>query len=52
MNRALILAALADSPSKLITPLRSRDTELMSKALRALGVSITESKNDKKEEFW
>lgn len=52
MNRALILAALADSPSKLITPLRSRDTELMAKALRALGVSITESKNDKKEEFW
>lgn len=52
MNRALILAALADSPSKLITPLRSRDTELMAKALRALGISITESKNDKKEEFW
>ena len=42
MNRALILAALADSPSSLITPLRSRDTELMAKALRALGIGITE----------
>ena len=42
MNRALILAALSDSPSRLIRPLRSRDTELMAKALRALGIGITE----------
>ena len=52
MNRALILAALAESPSRLIRPLRSRDTELMSKALRALGVGITESKNSSGEEVW
>lgn len=52
MNRALILAALAESPSRLIRPLRSRDTELMSKALRALGVGITESKNSSGEEIW
>ncbi|MEV0089628.1 3-phosphoshikimate 1-carboxyvinyltransferase [Saccharopolyspora sp. NPDC050642] len=39
-NRALVLAALADGPSKLRAPLRSRDTELMAGALRALGVEI------------
>ena len=39
-NRALILAALADSPSRLIRPLRSRDTDLMVAALRSLGISI------------
>lgn len=52
MNRALILAALADSPSSLIRPLRSRDTELMAKALRALGVVITETTGKNKEEVW
>lgn len=39
-NRALILAALADTPSRLIRPLRSRDTDLMVAALRSLGIEI------------
>ncbi|WP_433265238.1 3-phosphoshikimate 1-carboxyvinyltransferase [Actinosynnema sp. CS-041913] len=39
-NRALVLAALADGPSTLHAPLRSRDTELMAAALVALGVEI------------
>ncbi|MDI2097418.1 3-phosphoshikimate 1-carboxyvinyltransferase [Ruicaihuangia caeni] len=39
-NRELVLAALADGPSTLRRPLRSRDSELMIEALRALGVSI------------
>ncbi|MBW8486275.1 3-phosphoshikimate 1-carboxyvinyltransferase [Actinomadura parmotrematis] len=41
-NRALILAALADGPSTLAAPLRSRDTELMAGALRALGAGVAE----------
>ncbi|MFM8964864.1 MAG: 3-phosphoshikimate 1-carboxyvinyltransferase, partial [Actinomycetota bacterium] len=44
-NRALILAALADSPSRLIRPLSSRDTDLMVAALRSLGTKV-QSKND------
>ncbi|MBB5955190.1 3-phosphoshikimate 1-carboxyvinyltransferase [Saccharothrix tamanrassetensis] len=40
-NRALVLAALADGPSALHAPLRSRDTELMAAALVALGTGIT-----------
>ncbi|MFM8961384.1 MAG: 3-phosphoshikimate 1-carboxyvinyltransferase [Actinomycetota bacterium] len=52
LNRALILAALADSPSRLIRPLHSRDTELMAKALRALGIGITETNNESGEEVW
>lgn len=39
-NRALVIAALADSPSRLRRPLRARDTLLMSAALRSLGVRI------------
>ena len=39
-NRALILAAQADSPSTLRRPLVSRDSELMSAGLKALGVAI------------
>ncbi len=39
-NRALILAAQATSPSLLSKPLVSRDSELMSAGLSALGVSI------------
>lgn len=42
-NRALILAALADSPSTLHRPLISRDSELMSAGLQALGVKISGS---------
>ncbi|MBM3742936.1 MAG: 3-phosphoshikimate 1-carboxyvinyltransferase [Actinobacteria bacterium] len=47
-NRALVLAALAQTPSTLIRPLHSRDTELMIKALKALGteISITTSGSD------
>jgi len=41
-NRALILAAQATGPSRIIAPLRSRDTELMAAGLRALGVRITD----------
>ncbi|MGH1562227.1 3-phosphoshikimate 1-carboxyvinyltransferase [Mumia sp. DW29H23] len=40
-NRALILSALADGPSRLARPLVSRDTTLMADALRSLGASIT-----------
>ncbi|TAM67517.1 MAG: 3-phosphoshikimate 1-carboxyvinyltransferase [Microbacteriaceae bacterium] len=41
-NRELVLAALADSPSLLRRPLRSRDTDGMVEALKSLGVVITE----------
>jgi 3-phosphoshikimate 1-carboxyvinyltransferase len=44
--RALILAALADGPSRLVRPLRARDTDLMAGALRALGVGIAEDGED------
>jgi 3-phosphoshikimate 1-carboxyvinyltransferase len=40
-NRALILAAQANSPSTLRRPLVSRDSELMSAGLQAMGISIT-----------
>ena len=40
--RALVLAALADGPSRIVRPLRARDTDLMADALRALGVRIDE----------
>jgi 3-phosphoshikimate 1-carboxyvinyltransferase len=39
-NRYLVLAALADGPSRLRAPLRSRDTLLMAEALRRLGTRI------------
>lgn len=39
-NRALILAALADSPSTLRKPLHSRDSSLMIAGLKALGCGI------------
>ncbi|HEY1915037.1 MAG TPA: 3-phosphoshikimate 1-carboxyvinyltransferase [Streptosporangiaceae bacterium] len=41
-NRALILAALADTPTLITGPLQSRDTRLMSGALRALGADIAD----------
>ena len=40
-NRALILAALAKTPSRLRRPLSSRDTDLMVKGLQSLGIEIT-----------
>ncbi len=45
-NRALPFAALADSPSIVRRALRSRDTDLMVAALRALGVVIDDSGDD------
>ncbi|MDW4573310.1 3-phosphoshikimate 1-carboxyvinyltransferase [Microbacterium sp. M3] len=39
-NRELILAALADAPSRLLSPLHSDDSARMIEALRALGVGI------------
>jgi len=39
-NRELILAALAESPSRLASPLHSDDSARMIDALRSLGVSI------------
>ncbi|GAA5204126.1 3-phosphoshikimate 1-carboxyvinyltransferase [Microbacterium jejuense] len=39
-NRELILAALADGPSRLIAPLHSDDSARMIDALRALGIGI------------
>ncbi|WP_375384775.1 3-phosphoshikimate 1-carboxyvinyltransferase [uncultured Microbacterium sp.] len=41
-NRELILAALADGPSRLTAPLHSDDSARMVQALRSLGVGIDE----------
>ncbi len=48
-NRYLVLAALADGPSRLRSPLRSRDTLLMAQGLRELGVRIEEVPGDERE---
>lgn len=40
--RALILAALADGPSRIDAPLHARDTSLMVQALRAIGTDIAD----------
>jgi 3-phosphoshikimate 1-carboxyvinyltransferase len=45
-NRALVLAALADTPSVVYGALRSRDTLLMAAALHALGSPIDTSGDD------
>ena len=45
-NRYLVLAALANGPSRLRRPLRSRDTLLMAAALRSLGASVTDLPGD------
>lgn len=45
-NRYLVLAALADGPSRLRAPLHSRDSALMVDALRQLGATITEVPGD------
>ncbi|MGZ4591020.1 MAG: 3-phosphoshikimate 1-carboxyvinyltransferase, partial [Actinomycetes bacterium] len=42
-NRALVLAALAQTPTTLRGPLRSRDTTLMAAGLRALGTTIDDT---------
>jgi len=43
-NRALILAAIAKTPSRLHKPLSSRDADLMVKGLQGLGCKIDEIK--------
>jgi 3-phosphoshikimate 1-carboxyvinyltransferase len=45
-NRALILAAISQTPSTIRRPLSSRDTDLMVKALRSLGCQIDEVKTE------
>ena len=50
-NRALILAAQATTPSIIRKPLVSRDSELMSAGLVAMGVTI-ENGSDKDGDFW
>ncbi len=45
-NRALILAALSESPSVVRGVLKARDTSLATAALRALGGTITEHGDD------
>jgi 3-phosphoshikimate 1-carboxyvinyltransferase len=42
-NRYLVLAALADGPVRLRGALRSRDSELMMAALRALGTTVDDA---------
>jgi len=39
-NRALVLAALATGPARILNPLQARDTLLMAGALRALGATV------------
>jgi 3-phosphoshikimate 1-carboxyvinyltransferase len=50
-NRALILAAQAKSPSIIRRPLISRDSELMSAGLVAMGVTI-ENGSDAQGDYW
>ena len=50
-NRALILAAQAAAPSIIRRPLISRDSELMSAGLSAMGIGI-ESKSDAIGDYW
>ena len=45
-NRALLLAAVADGPSWVRRPLRARDTDLMARAVRALGVDLVDDAGD------
>lgn len=45
-NRALVLAALADRPSVVRRALRSRDTELMARALTSMGAAVDTSGDD------
>lgn len=45
-NRALVLAALADGPSVVRRALRSRDTELMARALTSLGAAVDTTGDD------
>jgi len=44
--RELILAAIAEGPSRLVRPLRARDSELMAAGLRSLGARIEDDGAD------
>ncbi|MFT4136037.1 3-phosphoshikimate 1-carboxyvinyltransferase [Microbacterium sp.] len=46
-NRELVLAALADAPSRLVAPLHSDDSNRMIEALSALGVGIEPVESDR-----
>jgi len=50
-NRYLVLAALAEGPSVLRAPLRSRDTLLMASALRALGARVEDTPGGSPEDI-
>ncbi|MEO7980545.1 MAG: 3-phosphoshikimate 1-carboxyvinyltransferase [Sporichthyaceae bacterium] len=45
-NRALVLAAIARTPTTLVQPLVSRDTALMAGGLRSLGIEVDERNGD------
>jgi len=45
-NRLLVLAALADGPSRISRPLRARDSLLMARALTALGADVADDGPD------
>lgn len=45
-NRALVVASLAAGTSRLRGPLRSRDTDLMRAAMRALGAAVADDGDD------
>ncbi|MEV7009757.1 3-phosphoshikimate 1-carboxyvinyltransferase [Streptosporangium sp. NPDC051022] len=51
-NRALLLAALADGPGVVRLALRSRDSDLMADALRALGATMTPSNESPSSSDW
>ncbi|GAA1277069.1 3-phosphoshikimate 1-carboxyvinyltransferase 1 [Planotetraspora silvatica] len=51
-NRALLLAALADAPSRVRLALRSRDADLMVAALRSLGAEMTSSEESASSVDW
>jgi 3-phosphoshikimate 1-carboxyvinyltransferase len=42
-NRALVLAALADTATTIVGPLQARDTDLMARAVTSLGASLESS---------
>ena len=50
-NRALILAALSTTPSRIRKPLSSRDTDLMVKGLQSLGCKIEQIKTDQSFDY-
>ncbi|MBR4597785.1 MAG: hypothetical protein IKO42_05250, partial [Opitutales bacterium] len=41
-NRALLLAAMAQSPVEILRPLASRDSKIMAQCLKNLGFEISE----------